>query len=94
MQPTKNRSKSLYFPLCFRVNTNIWERAFSACVHVCLHMKASGEARLSTRQHIKAFSHWSERSSALGLLYLSPVCLETTKRVYLCGCDGASEFMI
>lgn len=78
---TKNGSKSLYFPLCFRVNANIWERAFSACcVHVCLHMKASGEAHLSTRQHIKAFSHWSERTPALELLYLSPVCLETTKR--------------
>lgn len=92
---TKNWSKSLYFPLCFRVNTNIWERAFSACcVHACLHMKASGEAHLSTRQHIKAFSHWSERPPALELLYLSPVCLETTKRLHLCGCVRASEFII
>lgn len=45
------------------------------------------------RQHIKAFSRWSERPPALGLLDLSPVCLETGRRLHLRGCDGASEFM-
>jgi len=83
---------SLCISLCV-FELNIWERAFSACcVHVCLHIKASGEAHLSTRQHIKAFIHCSERPTALGLLYLSPMCLETTKRLHLC--DSASEFMI
>lgn len=62
-------------------------------MHVCLHMKASGEPHLSTRQHIKAFSRWPERPPALGLLDLSPVCLETTRRLHLRGCDGSSEFM-
>lgn len=71
----KLSSNSWYFPLCFRVNLNICWRAFSACVYVCLHMKASGEAHLSTRQHIKAFSRWSERPPALGLYRFEPCML-------------------
>lgn len=82
--------KNIYF-LQALVSKNIWCIPLIACV--CLHMKATGEAHLSTRQHIKAFFRWSERPPALGLLDLSPVCLETGRTLHLRGCDGASEFM-
>lgn len=48
--------------------------------------------RRGLSQHIKAFPRWSERP-ALGLLNLSPVRLETARRLHLRGCDGASEFV-
>lgn len=83
----QNMIQVLVFFSAFQL-MRIWWRAFKACAYVCLHMKASGEAHLSTRQHIKAFPLWSERPPALGLLDLSSLCVETAKRLHLRGCDG------